>query len=178
MASAIVVTGAAEIQIGTGTAGALEHLGYTRDGVNLRFDGYFLDVKTDDAGGEGGPGADSQYLGATCNISMEMTKWDSAVSNKLINRLNIVGQTAGTVSTAVIGGLMITGGYTHRILITLTSGLTSNPTGAGVINFPIVLLKEAIELNKGTKYSTLRLDGVAWTSSAGLLFNTSTSGEA
>ena len=56
MSETINITGAAQIQVGTGSAGAMEILGYTRDGAIVRLQDYFLDVKTDDTGGEPRPG--------------------------------------------------------------------------------------------------------------------------
>lgn len=172
MAVAINVNGTALIKVGTGSAGALESLGYTRDGATIRLQDYFLDVKTDDTGGEAGPGSDTQYMGAMAHISLELTKWDVTISDKLVNRINATTTTltgtftsAGTTPTGALGGLMIGSASYVRLLI-------HSPTRP--LNFPVCVIREPIELNSGTKFSTLRIEAQAW-SVSGLLFNATTS---
>jgi hypothetical protein len=171
MATSIQVAGACLIKVGTGSAGALETLGYTRDGATIRLDGYFLDVKTDDAGGEAGPPADVQWLGQTAMIGLELTRWDDAIAEKFVNR--VFGQTTAgsiTVANAPTGSLMITGSFGHRLCLI--------PSVGRAYNFPYAFFREAIEVNKGTKYSTMRVESYALAVSNGttsLLFNNSTS---
>jgi len=161
MAIAIVVAGLSTIKVGTGSADALEDLGYTRDGVILRHDGYFAEVKCDDYGGEAGPGCDLQYMGETAQITLELTKWDATIAQKLLSRHK--GGTAGTIPTA--GTLMLAGNKYFRLLVSNTNLIR---------NYPYVIFRDPIELNAGTKFSTLRLEGTAW-NVGGTLWNTTAS---
>lgn len=164
MAATINVAGLASCNFDTGTSNALELLGYTRNGVEITDNGYFLDVHTDLDGGDDGPPSDSQYLGGTCTIRMEFTKYDDAVRAKIDTRL--YGGTSGTNGAA--GTLMIQGAKTFRVCI-------FTPTTP--YNFPICMLRDPIDLNKGTKYSTLVIIATAYrNSSTGVVRNSTTSG--
>lgn len=173
MAQEIQVAGATLVQVGTGTLGALQNFGYTRDGVTIRIDGYFLDVHVDNAGGEAGPPADVQWLGQTAMVSLEMTKWDAEVADKLVNRV-FGATTPGNTAAYNLGSLMVGGGnlymgtscFVHRLCLQSTINLTA-------FNFPYAFFREAIEINRGTKYSTLRLEAFALPVN-GVLYNTST----
>lgn len=156
MAVSIQVAGACLIKVGTNASSnyALETLGYTRDGATIRLDGYFLDVKTDDAGGEAGPPADVQWLGQTAMIGLELTNWDHDVSEKIVNRVKSQ-QTPGsiTVANAPTGTLMIANSAYHRLVLIPSIGRS--------YNFPYAFFRDAAEINKGTKYSTLRVEAYA-----------------
>lgn len=162
MAEIINVAGATPVKLGTGNAGALETLGYTRDGCQIIFDPYKVGVKTDDNGGENGPDADVQYLGETARIRLELTKWDEVIGDKIRARLN--GETAGAING--VGTLWIAGGKTVRVLL-------HSPTRP--YNFPVVIFGEPHEINKGTKYSTWVVEGTAYKNSSGLLYNAAVS---
>ena len=49
---------------------AFTYLGYTRDGVMMTPEGYWIDVKSDDNGGEAGPPSEIQYIGETTRIRL------------------------------------------------------------------------------------------------------------
>jgi hypothetical protein len=161
MAEIINVAGACLVKVGT-NAGALETLGYTRDGAQITFEPYKVGVKTDDNGGENGPDTDVQYMGETARIRLEMTKWDEAIADKL--RVRLLGGTVGTVGAP--GTLLIAGSkFTRLCLITTTRPL----------NFPICMFLEPHEINKGTKYSTWVQEAIAYKNlSDGVLFNSTT----
>ena len=46
-------------------------LGTTRDGVGITSDGYFIEIKNDEYGGEAGPPVEIQFVGETAKIRME-----------------------------------------------------------------------------------------------------------
>jgi len=152
MAVAINVAGLASVYVDTGGSNALELLGYTRNGVDITDNGYFLDVHTDVDGGDDGPPTDVQYLGGTITIRMEFTKYDDAIRAKIDTRL--YGGTSGV--NGAVGSLMRGGAKTYRLVI-------NTPTTP--YNFPIVIFRDPYELNKGTKFSTLVVIGTAYADS-------------
>lgn len=162
MAATINVAGASPVYVDTGSAHALELLGYTADGCEIDFPGYFLDVPVDDHGGESGDPADVQYMGDTARIQLNLTKWDEAVADKIRPRL--YGGSVGVVGTR--GSLMIGGALTYRLLI-------NSPTRP--YNFPVVIFRDAHRINKGTKYSTWVNGGVAYPNASSVLYNATTS---
>ena len=162
MAAAIQVAGLATITVDTGSAHALETLGYTQNGASVRFNGFFLDVHTDENGGDDGPPTDVQYLGETADITLDFTKFDTTVADKI--RPRIYGGSAGTVGS--VGTLMSGSSSTYRLCI-------NSPTTP--LNFPVVIFREPIEINKGTKYSTWRLVGTAYKNGSNVLYNATVS---
>jgi len=165
MAAIINVAGATPVSVGTGSGGTLEPLGYTRDGCSLTFESFVYEVHSDDYGGESGPPIDIQYMGETVRIRLELTKYDEAVADKIRCRLR--GGTAGTVGAT--GSLMLSSNGVTSLAYRICLISTTRP-----LNFPICVFKEPIEINKGTKFSTLVLDGTAYRNSSGLLWDTTT----
>lgn len=162
MAETINVAGLAAIKVDTGSVNALELLGYTRNGAEASFQAFMHDVHTDLDGGDDGPPSDMQELGQIATIRLELTKYDAAVLAKVECRQ--YGGTAGTVATP--GALMFGGSKSYRLLI-------HSPTAP--LNFPRVVFREPIEINKGTKFSTLILIGTAYKNASAVLYNTTTS---
>ena len=145
MALAVVVDGPALIKTGTGSADALESLGYSIDGIQIAENGYFDDVPGDQNGGTAGPPIDVQYMGEIHRIRMELSKWDIAVAAKLFPKLK--GGTAGVIGTP---GTLIAGSSSYYRLLIVP---TSNPR-----NYLAAIPRGAIEINKGTRFSRLVLD--------------------
>jgi hypothetical protein len=159
MAKVPHVAGAALVKVGFGSA--LEELGYTRDGADTRQEAHFRDIPGDENGGDDGPPIEIQYLGETCRVRLELTKFDSVVANKITARLN--DATPGAIPTA--GSLMFAGNKFQRVCLVCPN----EP-----VNFPCCICREPIELNKGTKYSTLVIEFVAYKHpTTGILFNSS-----
>ncbi len=159
MARSIQVAGAAAIYVDTASSHTLELLGYTRDGAFARFDGYFHDVPVDTHGGEAGPPADVQFMGETALVTLEFTSYDEAVAQKI--RPRTYGGTAGTPAAA--GLLMLGGSLFHRLVI--NSAVTP-------LNFPCAVFREPYEINKGTKFSSWRVEATAYAHpSTGILYN-------
>ena len=153
------VAGASEIKVGTGSEGALETLGYTRQGADVRVQGYWIDVPGDEHGGDQGPPIDVQYLGETARIRLELTKWDASIGKAVRSRL--LGGTEGTPGEP--GSLMF--GDTKAIRVAIDN--TNAP-----MNFPRCFLRGEWEVNLGTRYSTLVLEFEAHKDSSGVLYNT------
>lgn len=154
--------GPAEISVGTGVAQALESLGYTRQGAEIRCQGFFVDIPGDENGGDQGPPIDVQFMGETARIRLELTKWDEAIAVKVRSRL-----LAGTEGQpAAAGPLMFNDSYTVRVLVEPTSG---------PMNFPRCFLRGEWEINKGTRYAVLVLEFEAHKDGSGVLYNAVTS---
>lgn len=166
MANQVNVAGLAAIKLDTGASNALELLGYTEDGAQITFKGFFHDVPTDENGGPEGPPTDIQYFGETAEIRLLLPKFDPLIVDKMFARAHYVGAaTPGVVQTP--GSLMIAGAYSFRLLIHSTTA---------PMNFPISVFREPHELNKGTKYSKLLVVGTAYKNqTTGVLWNTVTS---
>jgi len=158
MALQVEVHGPAEIKTGTGSQDALETFGYTRQGAEVRDQGFWIDVPGDQHGGDAGPPIDIQYLGEICRIRCEMTKWDEDVAAKIRSRLK--GGTEGTPGTP--GTLMFQDEKTIRVLINTTQRK---------LNFPRCFIRGEWEINKGTKFSTLIVEFEAHKDANGVLYN-------
>lgn len=160
MTIAVVVDGPVQVRCGTGSAGALENLGYSIDGVMVAENGFFDDVPGDQNGGTAGPPIDVQYFGEIHRVRMELSKWDILIAAKIWPKLR--GGTAGTPGTP---GTLVAGSSSYYRL--LLHG-TSNPR-----NYLAAIPRGAIEINKGTRFSRLVLDFECH-AFTGTLYNTTT----
>jgi len=138
---------------------SLVDLGYTRNGAELSFQGFFLDVPGDENGGDDGPPVDVQFMGETATVRLEFTKYYATLANEVAARLK--GGTGGVPGTA--GTLMFGDTKAWRVLINATSG---------PINFLRAFPRNVIELNKGTRFSTLVVEFEAHKGAGGVLWNT------
>ena len=139
------VAGAALIRVDTGASHALEDLGYTRDSAEIRFEGRFEELHSDDVGGEQGPPGDLNYLGEDATVRLELVRWDAAVADKLVTRL--YDGTAGQPGPP--GTLLLQDAKSFRLLV---------HSQATPMNFPRAILFGAIEINKGERHSRLVLE--------------------
>ncbi len=175
------VDGRALIRTGSGTDGALEDLGTTRNGVEQYNEPFMLDVPGDENGGDDGPPIEIQYLGELVRMRCELTKFDENVAAKIRKRINENALAAGVPPTP--GSLLFANDFTFRVLIVPegTYGVLYaelKPTNRPV-NLPKCVPREPIEENKGTKYSTLLLEFTAYKTGAddtpaNTLWNTTT----
>jgi hypothetical protein len=154
------VAGPAILKVGTGVAGALETLGYTRDGVEMEFDGFFEELHSDDVCGEQGPPGDLNYLGERARIRIELTKWDGLIADKVTPR--VLGTTAGVPATTAT--LLVQGTKYIRLLI--------EPRDGAPFNFVVAVPRGAITINKGSRHSRLVMEWEAYVNpSSGKLFD-------
>lgn len=159
MPPTVHVAGAALVKVNAGYG--FENLGYTSNGADIRFEGYFQNVPGDENGGDDGPAIEVIYLGETAKVRTELTKWDVAVADRVAAR--VAGAVAGV--PAAPGTLMFANSKTMRVCI----ASANNP-----MNFPRCICREPVEINKGTKYSRLIFEFEAYKNSAGVLYDSVT----
>jgi hypothetical protein len=148
----------AKVNYGSG----LSNLGYTEDGAQVNPNAYWIDVPGDENGGPEGPPIEVQYLGETVDIRLLFTSWEITAADAIAARL--AGGTAGTPGTP--GTMAFLESKAVRLVL-----LTTNAP----FNFPRVLFREPIEINKGTKFSRLLFVGRAYKDGSGVLYNATTS---
>lgn len=163
MATAVNVAGPVNIKTGTGSAAALEELGYTINGARITENAYFSDVNGDENGGNEGPPIDIQYFGQIDIIRLELSKYDPSVWAKIVPLLR--GGTAGSVGT--VGTLAFAGTKDFRVLL-----LGTNFTR----NYVRCIPRQPQDINVGSKFSTLVLEFECHKDGSGVLWNTTTTG--
>jgi len=152
------VAGPAHLQVATPASGALEDLGYSRNGVDVTFRGYYDDVPSDLMGGELGPPLDVQYFGETADIQCQLTSYQTSVYNKV--QAQLAAGTAGTPGTP--GTLMFSELKAFRLRITST---------IEILNFVNVVFRQPREINKGTRFSQAVVVATAYENDSGVLYN-------
>ena len=120
-------------------------LGYTRNGVEIVHDAFYLDVPGDENGGDDGPPIDVQLLGEIDRVRCEMTKWDQTVANTVRSRVKTGSGIAGIVPAT--GVLMFADLLYFPLLVTPATQLP--------FNYGYAFPRSAIEENRGTKFATL-----------------------
>jgi len=160
-----VVAGLCTVKVGTGEGNALESAGYSRNGAEITKEAFMLDVPGDENGGDDGPPVDIQNLGEIIRVRLELTKYDRDVTIKIEPREK--GGSAGVIATP--GALMFAGEKFMRLLLSTPN----NP-----VNFPWAIPREPIDVNLGTKFSTLLLEFVCYkdptSANTGVIYNATT----
>lgn len=156
-----VVNGLCTVQVGTGAGGALENAGYTRNGAEITSEAFMLDVPGDENGGDDGPPVDIQELGELIRVRLELTKFNVDVTSKIQARLlDGVAGVKATPGTLIFADLK----YMRLLLNTVRRPL----------NFPFAVPRDPIEVNSGTKFSTLLLEFLCYrdpTLETGVIYN-------
>ncbi|MCC7424821.1 MAG: hypothetical protein IT428_31505 [Planctomycetaceae bacterium] len=162
MAEQVNVAGAVQVKVGTGSASALESLGWSVNGIDISEDVFTGDVPGDQNGGDQGPPIEVQIFGEIHRIAIDLSKYDPAIAAKI--QAKYKGGTAGT--TATPGSLFFAGSTYYRVLL-----LGSNFTR----NYPYCLVRQPMSINVGTKFSVQRIIFDAH-SISNTLWNTTTTG--
>lgn len=158
MAEQVQVAGLVTIKVDTGSAHALETLGFSVNGVDLEENIFTLDVQGDEHGGDAGPPIDVQYLGQVDIVRMELSKYDKAVLDKIRARLWNSGFTtpaAGQVLSADIGALFFAGSKFFRLVLDAANGGFDR-------DYVKVIFREPITVNRGVKHSIARLTATCY----------------
>lgn len=150
------VAGKCQIWLDTGTAGALEFLGYSIDGVQIVERPFFVNVPGDENGGSEGPPVDKQLMGDLHYIRLEMSKYDDTIMEKIRKRLKGLA----AQSSLVPGTLVFCGSYYYRLLLTAPNFTR---------NYLAAIPSEPYEMNVGSRWSRAaiefechRLSGTLW----------------
>src|ERR1700674_3007939 len=101
------------LQVGTGGAGALQHLGWTERGVRITFDAAFEDVMTDVSGTR--IPFDVLYEAEQAFITADLVLYDELVMNTVNDRG--LGGTEGNIGFTATGSLFRQEGLTYRLLV-------------------------------------------------------------
>ncbi len=163
MASSVNKDGLCNVKIAAPFDGSLEHLGYSRNGVEPDQEPYFDEVPGDQNGGDQGPPIEIQYLGEIVRVRLEMTRFDDAVADKIRKRC----PGAATVGTPHTTGTLL---FAEEEYFRLLLHSPTNP-----MNFPRAIPKGAITANKGTKWQTFTCEFECHKDENGVLWNETTS---
>lgn len=130
-----------------GANNTLEQLGYTRDGVRVRVEGLFEEVRCDQTGGEAGLPVELLYHGDRAIVELELTKWDALVADKIAKRLSLWTGSVGVIPPA--GQLVFATGNAYRLVIA--------PGRQGVVgwDFPRAIPQQPLQINKGSRASVM-----------------------
>lgn len=171
MAKAVHVPGTALIRIDVSEAhDSLSDLGYCRNGADIVFDGFFINVPGDENGGDEGPPIEVLQLGQMARVRLEMTKYEASIIDVINSR---IWGTAGGTDELVAGGtppavgrMMFGENLTFRLLVQTTHR---------AYNFPRTFCRSPIELPQyGSKFSMVICEFECHKSAAGVLFNSTT----
>jgi hypothetical protein len=170
MAATPQLPGATPVSVGSGTANALELLGYTVSGCEIHAEKLIEDIPGDQGGGEGGIPIEFQIFGEIHRIHLELSKWDAAILTKLEACINVIGTlttiTAG--KSPIPGSFILANNAYFRLLL-------NPPNMSSLIrNYPIAIPREPHVVNAGTKWARLVMDWVAYpdlTTTPPLLWN-------
>lgn len=121
------------------------NIGYTRNGVDITKEGFFLDVAGDEFGGDDGPPIDVQYLGELVRVRCELTKFDPDNAKRIYRRKD----------TNALGEFTNVPGSTLMNQDAQAAELVLNSNGVDHYTFKNAFPRAPIEINKGTKFSTL-----------------------
>jgi len=142
MSIAVYAFGPCNISINTGTSGAWENLGYTADGVRVREEAIQLPVPGDENGGAEGVPIEFQHLAEQHFLTLELTRFDTAILQKLRSRFKS-GITAGMTKSP---GTLVATDY-FRVL------LQSDTVSGNHRRYLKAYATQPIEETIGTKYS-------------------------
>jgi hypothetical protein len=181
------VKGATRVHLNTDASGAWSYLGFTRDGVMITPESYWIEVKSDDNGGEAGPPSEIQYVGETSRIRCELTKFDPTNAELIQLRLNPkttfgsfpVASSDSAVATGQVGqvppaGTMVFANKVYFSVCLEMMGVAQFDSDTAISAlyriYPRCLPRHGVEFNAGTKYSTFVVEFEAFKSNNGILF--------
>lgn len=156
--------GKATIKVDTGSSNALEILGYTRNGVDVYDEGFWIDVPGDENGGDQGDPIDIQYLGEMARVRIELTKIDTAVLAKVMKRRNAAAKTAGTVDTP--GRFVFLNSEFFRLVI-------DSPTDPR--NFLRAIPRAPTQKNMGVRFTMKTIEFDCYKNDSGVIYNATVS---
>lgn len=175
MALAFQIPGPCEVLVDTGSNNALESLGYTADGVQGSSQRMKHETPVDSLGGQGGIPGEIQFLGFIDTLTLDLTKYDSAIFEKLI--AFVYGATAGAQTTSVSSveqsniGIPLS---SNSFRLLLKPSLRGTVQTNHVRNYKIALL-ESHDAVTGTKAKRQRLQFKCYPNSSLVTWDRTTS---
>lgn len=153
-AGAYHVSGSSLLQVGTGSARALESFGFTDNGVTIRPTTHKRRIISDVNGPE--IASEMQDMGTDYEISGRFVIWDSAIFPKIVARGDMTGgPIEGKTNTP--GILLGTGGYDFPLAVVPQSFVTEAP-----YYFYNCCLINSYPIKVGTEYSLYDLTFYSW----------------
>jgi hypothetical protein len=148
MVDTINVTGKVtlKLQFVNGGSNELLTLGEAQDMHDIEERSFWHNVPGDRHGGPQGPPIEVQYLGSIAVVRVELSRWDTVVMDELRKR-KVYGTTLGTIVATDVGNAMLATRAFRLLLSTLTRPL----------NFPCVILRDAIPYGMGSKFTSVGL---------------------
>lgn len=145
-----IVHGPAYVQTKTAAGPAYESLGMSEDGITVRERHLYTDVRTDVAGDAP---ADRQVRGATAEITMTLSSWDTAVLTKVLNLSKGIASASAEGALGAPGTLLGAGAFAFSLAL-----LSSTASPFWWVSSHLVDPGRKL----GTKYNTLDLTFFAW----------------
>ena len=147
MAATLHIPGPTEVSVQFspgGTAGPVEVLGYTIEGVDIELDVKTRDVYGDQNGGQDGPPIDIQQFGQLATVRGVFNKFDSAVMEKIKSRSDGATTPGQNID---VGCLLAQENQGHRLVIKPTKTGTACP----IYNFAFAVARQPIPFRYGSK---------------------------
>lgn len=175
MATQLYTPGPTYLQLGTGAAGALEHLGWSERGVRITLDGAFEDVMTDVSGTR--IPFDVLAMAEQAFITVDLNLYDEAILNKALGARTGNAALPGTMGPTTVGSLIRLEAFMYRILVynpyeTKAAMAAMNDA----YNFPTGYLDAAVEIELSSRVKVQRcifraIPGWNQVSGGGVLYN-------
>lgn len=141
----------------------LSDLGYTQDGVEITIIPRYQDIQSDDFGGSGGVPSDSQFLGATADVRAQLVKFNDTNVQKMTSFY-----CAGSAGVLPQFGTFIKQPTPWTGASTTINGLYGKLyllAKHETISFAVAFVRQAIQTNKGTRFSQFNLGFECWVDS-------------
>lgn len=139
MAYTVLVPGASEIKLNSGTDYATEALGYSMNGVEIRFEVFKTHIPGDQFGGDLGPPIEKQIFARKAIVRVELSRFDKAVAQRVDKKVNQLATDEPTV-----GQLLYTSGGHFKLGI--------NNTNDPYTFYCATPIEEPHELNAGSRW--------------------------
>jgi len=133
-------------------------LGINREAIPMIITPKFLDVPSDDWGGPDGVPSDAQFMGATAQIQLSLTKTVVANADAMLDGLAYAGKTAG-IFTEPIGSFIR---YFWMGQLILNGNDISPAVTRKTVVFPRCFVRGGGVVGQGTRYASYDFQIEAW----------------
>jgi len=160
MTISIQVSGTVLVKVGPQSCqdAKLESLGYTSNGARIQEEDFYEEVHTDEQGGDAGPPVELIYHGKRVRVTLELTKWDGTVADKLAARVSGTSQPGKQLEA---GNAMIANQKAFRLVL---------KSSVGSWDLPVAIVRGQFEINKGSRPSRLLISFECYPDSTGIIY--------